>query len=280
MAKSYEELTFVDDFMFGKIMEDRELCHDLLEYLLGQPVGELQDIQSERQFRYTSDGKPIRLDVYSRDSERMYNAEMQKLNHHTLQDLELPKRSRFYQSVMDTDFLQKGHSYRELLEGRVLFLCTFDPFEAGLAKYTFENRCRENPQRVLPDGTEKIFFNCSCGLENVPEELKALYEYIQDGKESNDLTRRLEEAVKKARLNEKWRSEYMKELLHDDDIRAEGRTEKLVELVCRKLRKGKEAEAIAEDLEEDLHNIIRICEIASNYSPEYDSKKVYEALNI
>ena len=72
----------------------------------------------------------------------------------------------------------------------------------------------------------------------------------------------------------------MKELLHDDDIRAEGRTEELVELVCRKLRKGKEAEAIAEDLAEDLHNIIRICEIASNYCPEYDSKKVYEALNI
>ena len=26
MAKCYEELRFTDDFMFGKVMEDRELC--------------------------------------------------------------------------------------------------------------------------------------------------------------------------------------------------------------------------------------------------------------
>ena len=34
MAKSYEELQFTDDFMFGKVMEDKELCRDVLECLL------------------------------------------------------------------------------------------------------------------------------------------------------------------------------------------------------------------------------------------------------
>lgn len=29
MAKRYEELTIEDDFMFGKVMEDRELCRDM-----------------------------------------------------------------------------------------------------------------------------------------------------------------------------------------------------------------------------------------------------------
>ena len=52
MAKNYEELTITDDFMFGKVMEDKVLCRDLLECLLGQPVGELQDVQS-------SDGSAI-----------------------------------------------------------------------------------------------------------------------------------------------------------------------------------------------------------------------------
>ena len=42
MAKSYEELRFTDDFMFGKVMEDRELCRDVLECLLGEKVGELR----------------------------------------------------------------------------------------------------------------------------------------------------------------------------------------------------------------------------------------------
>ena len=35
----------------------------------------------------------------------------------------------------------------------------------------------------------------------------------------------MDEAVWRARENEEWRSEYMKELLHDDDVREEGRAE-------------------------------------------------------
>ena len=268
MAKSYEELTFVDDFMFGKVMEDRELCRELLECLLEQPVGELQEVQSERQFRYTSEGKPIRLDVYTRDREHIYDAEMQNLNHRTVKELELPRRSRFYQSMMDADFLQKGNSYRALLEGRVIFLCTFDPFGMGFVKYTFESRCKEEPDLVLPDGTEKIFFNCGYHAEDIPENLKALYEYIEDGTESSDLTRRLGEAVDRARRNEKWRTEYMKELLHDDDVReearAEGRAEgariKMEELIRKKLKKGKSVEEIADALEESVETIQELIE--------------------
>ena len=75
----------------------------------------------------------------------------------------------------------------------------------------------------LKDGTEKIFYNCACDPEMVPENLKELYDYIRDGKVGGDLTRRMDEAVRRARENEEWRSEYMKELLHDDDVREEGR---------------------------------------------------------
>ncbi len=119
MAKRYEELTIADDFMFGKVMEDKALCREVLECLLEQPVGELEDVRTERQFRYTTDGKPIRLDVYTRDQNHVYDAEMQNLNHQAVEKLELPRRSRFYQSTMDMDHLGKGKSYRELPEGKV-----------------------------------------------------------------------------------------------------------------------------------------------------------------
>lgn len=111
----------------------------------------------------------------------------------------------------------------ELPEGKVLFLCTFDPFGMGYAKYSFQNLCMEDRKLCLEDGTEKIFYNCIA--EEIPEHLKYLYQYIRTGKVGDDLTRRIDEAVIRARKNEEWRSEYMKELLHDDDVRAEGRTE-------------------------------------------------------
>ena len=225
MVKRYEELTISDDFMFGKTMGDKVLCQDVLEQLLEEKVGELEDVQPQREFRYTSGGKPIRLDIYTRDKKRMYDAEMQNQNHQPVEKLELPKRSRFYQSTMDTDHLSKGKSYRELPEGRVLFLCTFDPFGKGYAKYSFQNLCKEDRELYLKDGTEKIFYNCTADPEKVPENLRELYDYIRSGKVGGDLSQRIDEAVCIARKNEEWRSEYMKELLHDDDVREEGRAE-------------------------------------------------------
>ena len=59
----------------------------------------------------------------------------------------------------------------------------------------------------------------------MPEHLKELYDYIRTGRAESALTRKIEEAVGRARKNEQWRSEYMKELLHDDDVREEGRAE-------------------------------------------------------
>ena len=222
MAKNYEELDFTDDFMFGKVMEDKDLCKELLECLLGRPIGELEDVQTQREIRCKLEGKPIRLDVYSKDEEGIYDAEMQNLNHKSVESLELPRRSRFYQSMMDVDFLYKGNSYRRLPEGNVLFLCTFDPFGLDYPIYSFENRCIENPHLTLKDKTFKLFYNCTSTSEEVPEEVRELYRYIQTGNGNSELTRRIERAVSKARHNEEWRAEYMKELIHDDDVRTEG----------------------------------------------------------
>lgn len=57
MAKRYEELSIEDDFMFGKVMEDKELCRDVLQCLLEEPVEELEEVRTQREFRYTSKGK-------------------------------------------------------------------------------------------------------------------------------------------------------------------------------------------------------------------------------
>ena len=58
-------------------------------------------------------------DVYTRDRKRIYDAEMQNLNHQSPESLELPRRSRFYQSSMGPWIdLNKGNSYREPSGGK------------------------------------------------------------------------------------------------------------------------------------------------------------------
>ena len=224
-VKNYNELGFTDDFMFGKVMQDTELCHDVLECLLQRPVGELSDVVSQREFRYTSDGKPIRVDIYTRDTKNIYDTEMQNLGHKKPEDLALPRRSRFYQSSIDADHLDKTHSYKSLPDSNVLFICTFDPFGKGLPRYTFREICEEDKRVRLNDGTTKIFYNCTYKGGDLPEDLRELYEYVDAGKINNDLTTRIDMAVRRARSNEEWRSSYMKEMVLFMDAREEGRAE-------------------------------------------------------
>lgn len=56
-----------------------------------------------------------------------------------------------------------------------------------------------------------------------------------------------------------------------------GMDQKLIELSCRKLRKGKTPETIAAELEEGLELIQNICRTASSFAPEYDFDQVYDA---
>ena len=244
---SYEELRYKDDFMFGKIMEDKELCREVLECLLQRPVGELTEIQTQKEFKQTSDGKAIRLDVYNEDSKgRIYDVEMENLNKKTVEAHELPRRSRYYQGLIDTDYMNKGNSYKKLPESSVMFICTFDPFRMGLSKYTFMERCNEEPGLTLDDGTVKIFYNCCYEGEDIPDDLRKFYDYVENGNVESELTKKIDEAVVRGRKNEIWRSQYMKERVILQDAREEGRKEgqdKVVEL-CKWLFENGRAEDV------------------------------------
>ena len=210
--KSYEELGFTDYFMFGKVMEDPKLCHDVLECLLQMPVGEIVDNQREKEFRHTRDGKYVRLDIFSRSDKGVsYDTEMENLNGKSIEWHAYPRRCRYYQANMDINFLNAGEPYADLPESNVIFICTFDPFGLGLSQYTFRERCDEKNSLLLGDGTAKYFFNCTYKGGEIPEAIRMLYDYIETGATGDELTKKIETAVDQGRRNELWRGEYLKE---------------------------------------------------------------------
>lgn len=52
----------------------------------------------------------------------------------------------------------------------------------------------------------------------------------------------------------------------------------MIEQVCKKLQKGKNAEQIAEELEADEKEVRKISEVAKELAPEYDPEKILERL--
>ena len=53
----------------------------------------------------------------------------------------------------------------------------------------------------------------------------------------------------------------------------------LIGKVCRKLQKGKDDIAIADELEEEINDICRITAVVRNMDPDYDVEKIYTKLN-
>ena len=81
MAKKYEELTFHDNFLFCKILENRsDLCRKLLELTLGHRVGKIVTADSQKAVEILPDRKGVRFDVYAEGEDRkVYDVEMQNL---------------------------------------------------------------------------------------------------------------------------------------------------------------------------------------------------------
>ena len=52
----------------------------------------------------------------------------------------------------------------------------------------------------------------------------------------------------------------------------------LIRMVCRKLKKGKSIEQIADELEEEEARIQVLCDVARDFAPEYDERKILAAV--
>ncbi|WP_347993331.1 Rpn family recombination-promoting nuclease/putative transposase [uncultured Eubacterium sp.] len=203
--KKYEELDITDPFIFAKVMSEKELCKPLLENILNIKIRDIVYVDYEETIQMTAKSKGIRLDIYVEDDDNtVFNLEMQTTTYK-----ELPKRSRYYQGIIDLNMIEKGESYDILKESYVIFICTFDFFEKGRSVYEFENVCLEDSEIKLNDGTHKIFLNTKGDKSDINKELKSLLEYFDGSEPESELTRRIDRKVIAARKNERWRREYM-----------------------------------------------------------------------
>lgn len=73
----------------------------------------------------------------------------------------------------------------------------------------------------------------------------------------------------------------LEELMKDEleAKRAEGRELEILNLICKKLRKGKSPQSISQELEEDCDIIADICRMAEDLAPEYNCDLLFEKLH-
>ncbi|MDE7199534.1 MAG: hypothetical protein K2O15_11730, partial [Lachnospiraceae bacterium] len=124
---------------------------------------------------------------------------------------DIRKRSRFYQSLIDTPILKSGKQtrYKNLPSTAIIFITQEDIFGRDLAMYTFSERCEEVSDLILEDGTCKIFLNMTS--KNGRPELVSLLQYMkyttldnEDVTEKDERILDLDRIVTEVKQSEEW----------------------------------------------------------------------------
>jgi predicted transposase/invertase (TIGR01784 family) len=249
--------------------------------MLDIKIEKIKYIEVQKPIDVSVYAKSVRLDVYVKDDRHtIYNVEMQ-----TSDTRELPKRSRFYQGIMDVNLISKGEYYKKLNESYVIFICTFDLFHKDRYRYTFKNVCTEDNSILLEDKTTKIFFNTKGVHGNISKELKSFFDYVEGNKCEAAFVKKLEQEIDKIKENDEWRQEYMTLLLRDQENIEQGREQgreqgkelERLSQVARLIKKGKAIEMITDFLGYDRGYVEKVKQLVEAY-PDLDAEALFDIL--
>ena len=208
----FEDLTISNDFMFKEVMKSNKgLCKRLVGSIMQQDIEDIVYIETEKTLQPYYDSRGIRLDVILADENHTrYNLEMQARNVISKAGVALlPKRTRYYQSVIDMDMLKQGENFDQLNPLVLIFICTFDFYKEGRYVYTFKSRCLENLELELANDVTVKLVNAKGKQGQVNDLLKNFLEYVMTNKPVDDFTEDVERQVWAVKNDKKAREEYM-----------------------------------------------------------------------
>ena len=279
-----QKLNLMDDFLFDAATGDLETCRIIIELSLGIRIRNIAWKEGQKVIRNLPGNRGIRMDFYVEDDRgRVFDVEMQKRN-----EGNIPKRTRFYQALIDAPMLKSGErGFDSLKPAYIVVICGFDLYGYGLYRYTFDNRCKELPDLVMGDECSKIILNTKGKNEDrVDRALIDFLHYVEKSSDENvpeDCDERLKHLHKKIhqiKMSEEIGVSYMKMEERDRLIRAEGRAEgeaRLVGVIRKKVSKSMSAADIADLLETGCEEVERTMELLGAH-PDWTDLQVAEEL--
>ncbi len=266
--KPLEEMNVIDDFLFTEIMADEqsglEVCRIILSCVLKREVRYIRFTAQKAVPGVSEHSHGIRMDAYiTEESEEhlsVYDVEPDKK---CSKKSVLPKRSRYYADLIDTQLLNAGVDYDKLPELVTIFILSYDPFGVNSMYYEAGTVIKTHPHVPYNDGIRRIFLyvNGELSEEKTEEEqkLRTLLRYIGESTEANatdDNTRKLDSIVKTTKSKKDVGIIYMKSWERERELKEEGRDEERANTERERIR--------ADKAESDLRDAkARIAELES-----------------
>ncbi|MGL5436211.1 MAG: Rpn family recombination-promoting nuclease/putative transposase [Lachnospiraceae bacterium] len=270
--KPLKELTLLDRFLFAEAMEDPVTNRLVLEIILGEELSLMGLAQAEKEFRLSPLVRSIRVDVYSIDEHgRVFDTEVQKEDRRNL-----PRRSRLYQSLIDSVLMPPGTvDFNALSDCYIIIISPFDLIGAGRYSYTFRMRCDENPEYCLGDGAVRIFLNTrgTDGNSASLELIEMLHYFEQANGEvfppiAGDKLKQIHKRVQAVRSSEEigvkylnlWEEKWLEQQEAKEEGRSEGQQLTLIHLIRKSIKQNVPIETLTILLDFDRDIILQLRE--------------------
>ena len=203
------------------------MCKRLVGSIMQQDIEDIVYIDTEKTLQPYYDSRGIRLDVIlADDNHTRYNLEMQARNVISKAGVALlPKRTRYYQSVIDMDMLKQGENFDQLNPLVLIFICTFDFYKEGRYVYTFKSRCLENLELELANDVTVKLVNAKGEQGQVNDLLKNFLQYVMTNEPVDEFTEDVARQIVAVKNDPIARRDYMVLATRIKDARRAGYVE-------------------------------------------------------
>lgn len=257
--RKLEELNVLDNFLFQQLVsrgkDGEDFCRRLLEPILGKKIGRVKITPQKSIAGLDTDLHGIRLDAYVEATESDVDMEIESEIYdiepnRTVERERLPKRTRFYQGLIDARLLDGGWDYRLLKKVVVIMILPYDPFDKNRMVYTIKNQCVEDSSVEYEDGATKIFLNTKGIAESASQELQTMLKYIENSIAENAVNENIQ-AI----------HNYVETVKNDKDVEVQYMKSWEVEQL---IREEAQAEGYAEGRKEGMEETIRALKLKNN----------------
>lgn len=191
-SKTLQDLNMMDSFLFEAATEDMESAKKIAKIIIKRATGHSVEnlvIEPQKQLKGLAlDKHGIRMDLYMQemgsDEDNTSTLRLYDIEPNKYYEKDLPRRGRFYQSIIDSKFLPSKSPYQHLPDMITIWILPYDPFGDNRMIYTIKNIVVENHDLVYNDGITKIILYTK-GTKGGSKELKDFLTYMEDTKLSN-----------------------------------------------------------------------------------------------
>lgn len=136
-------------------LNDKPACQYVLRILTG--IDDLVVKEVRGQYRISKiESHDAILDILAEDKAgRLYNMEIQRAD-----TIDHARRTRFYNAMIDSEYLEKGKDYAELPEVYMIYISETDLWKAGYKTYLVE-KYFENTNVKYEDGQHILYINAA-----------------------------------------------------------------------------------------------------------------------